>query len=141
MIYADPPWQYGDSRQTGDHRESTGVSRRNGAPCSIDSMCHIRPLSIASNFFGVAACLRIGTRGAQRRRRTPHDKKAFRQRWIAPSRARAVDAEFGERGGFWRCRFGTARNFCFRLSLTASRTRGFARELVRVLRTAYRRLR
>ena len=25
VIYADPPWQYNDARQTGDHRESTGA--------------------------------------------------------------------------------------------------------------------
>lgn len=25
IIYADPPWQYSDARQTGDHRESTGA--------------------------------------------------------------------------------------------------------------------
>lgn len=25
VIYADPPWQYNDARQTGDHRETTGA--------------------------------------------------------------------------------------------------------------------
>jgi N6-adenosine-specific RNA methylase IME4 len=25
VIYADPPWQYNDKRETGDHRESTGA--------------------------------------------------------------------------------------------------------------------
>lgn len=48
VIYADPPWQYNDSRQTGDHRETTGALTHY-ADMSLEEMKELDVAALAAD--------------------------------------------------------------------------------------------
>ena len=57
VIYADPPWQYNDARQTGDHRETTGALHH----YSTMALSELKALDVASLAADDCALLCWGT--------------------------------------------------------------------------------